>query len=278
MWAFLSEESNFHKCLLLLAFDLIRNLYNVTTITFLECLRELNVCLLDLYVISEIILSTNNPWLGGTCLKRIREVQERLLESEIWKDLIFYDILAQSENDALRDSKNDLQGNNVQEAHHQIFIAGVTKLATVRLKDLCSKTNISPAIADKVEDIPITFKIIIQHYRQQPQCIEQTYTNIQVGEDGEMIDIIGFYNKHFVPPLRSLFPDRASRAPPNGFQGTITPSSSQSTLLTPIMVTLPAVQFQGIPLKIEDASGTSQNSSATPIHTPSPTAIPIPPK
>ncbi|KAJ3218847.1 hypothetical protein HDU67_003802 [Dinochytrium kinnereticum] len=159
-WSTLTADSQFHRCLLILSFDILRTIFNMTTVTFQEVLSALDVNLLDLYVITEIVLSYL-PWLPKCAQKRIKEIQERLLESEVWADAKLYGLLSsKSSEDLCSESmkifreiviRKRFTSDHLSPAseYKAVFILSVNKLSLLRLNDLCTKIGVPVSVANR---------------------------------------------------------------------------------------------------------------------------------
>ncbi|KAJ3128260.1 hypothetical protein HK098_004834 [Nowakowskiella sp. JEL0407] len=89
-------DDKFQGPVLLCAFELIRHVYKIDTVHFDHIRRHLQVRPIEMWIIIELVLKHEPNFQSSTAkviTRRLIELQERILESEIWKESETFDIL-----------------------------------------------------------------------------------------------------------------------------------------------------------------------------------------
>ncbi|KAJ3051087.1 Retinoblastoma- protein 1 [Rhizophlyctis rosea] len=168
----LISDGQFHRCLLASAFEIVRYAFEIRTVQFEQLRHLLDVRAFELCMIIELILK-NEIWLPWIIVKRLTEIEERLLESEIWKDSTFYKFL-ESQGKEVDESRPPLarptesavatfyaevavmaeatkggapprQGDKSL----QLLCKRISRLANLRLKLLCQDLSLQPGVQEK---------------------------------------------------------------------------------------------------------------------------------
>lgn len=103
----LTTDKIFQKALLMCSFEIIRSAMNLPASWFQHGMRLLEVPLMALGPVMNMI-SERELWLSKAVVKRLKEVEERLLESEIWGEADIYRLL----NSATSQIRNDSEVGN----------------------------------------------------------------------------------------------------------------------------------------------------------------------
>ncbi|KAJ3299951.1 Retinoblastoma- protein 1 [Borealophlyctis nickersoniae] len=90
--AHLLKETQFHRALLAAAMEYVRFVYQIETVSFERIQRKLDTRAFELCIVLELTFQ-NSRMKFRIIQKRFKEIEERYLESELWKDRTFYDML-----------------------------------------------------------------------------------------------------------------------------------------------------------------------------------------
>jgi len=84
-FSILSNDDMFHRSLMACSLELVRHCFNINTTNFEEMLHILNLKQFDFCLIVDFVIrsQTSLPWV---LVKRLKEIEERILESQAWKD------------------------------------------------------------------------------------------------------------------------------------------------------------------------------------------------
>jgi hypothetical protein len=80
-------DAKFHRSLLCCAYEMNRYCFKVTSINFEFIMKYLEVKPFDFIIIAEMSIKYFGLLLNWNLVKRIKELEERMLESEIWKTI-----------------------------------------------------------------------------------------------------------------------------------------------------------------------------------------------
>ncbi|RUS20178.1 retinoblastoma-associated protein A domain-containing protein [Endogone sp. FLAS-F59071] len=82
----LLHQEAYHRSVLVCAMELLRFAYRVNTMTFQEFLYAFKVRPFEFGLVIEMIVRREQNRLPWPCVRRVKEIEERILESEVWKE------------------------------------------------------------------------------------------------------------------------------------------------------------------------------------------------
>eukprot|EP00158_Paraphelidium_tribonemae_P007428 Partr_v1_DN28239_c0_g1_i2_m75934 putative Retinoblastoma-like len=84
LWSTL-HEPKFHSSLLCCALELTRHCFRISSFSFETLIHYLDVSVFDLCMVIELSIKYDGQMLNWNLVKRLKEIEERILECEIWK-------------------------------------------------------------------------------------------------------------------------------------------------------------------------------------------------
>lgn len=85
-------DGQFHRALLVCCFECIRFTFKVNILSFSDIFQLFSPRYLELYMMLDLVCERES-WLSWMLTKRLRQIEARILEVEIWKDPLFHDLL-----------------------------------------------------------------------------------------------------------------------------------------------------------------------------------------
>ena len=274
----LFNDSQFHRCLLGFAMELIRFASNMNQIQFNDIVSAVDLHFADFIWAVDLCLYYE-PWIPDSMIKRFKTLEERILEGEIWNAPEFRSCLVMLTNESSHNIQvhcsqtcllyKDLVPDHIVEMGlNDNFITAcisnrpklmkpfeslfrkILHLIHSRISRFCKDLQFASDVETKIREIVLTLILqeptlqlilnrnidiiiiatiyactrldetpkklteIIKVYKKQPQYLETTCTQIFMGQDVPKADLIKFYNKIFLAPVRKLlFPPSAVSQP-----------------------------------------------------------------
>ena len=163
-------DSQFNRCLIAVCCEIIRYTFKPFGIKFEEIVRLLDAKMFELGLVIELIQSCDVIF-PCYVVKRLVELEERIMESEIWKDPTLYQLMETNlEGNGSNLAKlheitkfyqvlisNADQQKSIENAESiafQFLIKKVSRLIFLRLKSLCDSLQVPESL----------FKMVIKQY------------------------------------------------------------------------------------------------------------------
>ncbi|KNC96978.1 uncharacterized protein SPPG_07796 [Spizellomyces punctatus DAOM BR117] len=247
----LVEDGQFHRCLLFISLEIVRYMYKFDK-PFTNDLIHQTQCHVVVLAMMLKLVQQGDFWLPGWMSKRLVEIEERVLETELWKCRRFYPMLRAAAGERCDDGASPMipktaafYGSKINPTESsvpgeikgiQCLLSQATLMSIVRLRHLCTALHLSPDTAQKLlewgfkhehrhhllqnrhvdvyvmacvyaaakmEGKIMTFKSVVEGYRKQPQFDEKTATSIYISQSEPSVDLITYYNRVFLPILRT---------------------------------------------------------------------------
>ncbi|KAJ3104179.1 hypothetical protein HK100_004091 [Physocladia obscura] len=166
-------DDQFHKSVLFCAFEILRCTFDIQNISLEGILKLVNVRYIELCAVIDMVLKWGCLLFSHSTHKRFVEIQERILESELWSDDKVYELMDDAANknsshisetlkfyNDIIDPNNYLQStvaSNFSQSSGPDMFKGLQSvfgrcnlLLKARSKDLCKSAELSTIIANKV--------------------------------------------------------------------------------------------------------------------------------
>ncbi|TPX64405.1 hypothetical protein SpCBS45565_g05940 [Spizellomyces sp. 'palustris'] len=248
----LVEDGQFHRCLLFISLEIVRYMYKVPQRLDANRVSSMTQCHVVVLAMILKMVQQGDFWLPGWMSKRLVEIEERVLETELWKCRRFYSMLRAAAGERCDDGASPMipktaafYGSKINPTESSIpgeikgiqcLLSQATLMSIVRLRHLCTALHLSPDTAQKLlewgfkhehrhhllqnrhvdvyvmacvyaaakmEGKIMKFKSVVEGYRKQPQFDEKTATSIYISQSEPSVDLITYYNRVFLPILRT---------------------------------------------------------------------------
>ncbi|KAJ8330792.1 Retinoblastoma-associated protein [Batrachochytrium dendrobatidis] len=278
----LASDSQFHRAMMAVAYEMVRETFNISTKTQ-NILDGLDIHVVDLALGIDLVVKTH-VWIPDSLVKRLKQIEERLLETDIWSStefrnwfiystgtstfskasniaspcrastsppilselcMLYSDIMP---DDVVHDlfkgmpQSMSFQYIQIQLKPFQVIFGKILKLAYTRFVQLtkamrlqthivnmawrlfdaliCNETHLQLLLNRhldtimitciftycRFENTPVTFRELLESYNLQPQFMDSVFTQVYMEGEERGCDIVKFYNKVFVPCIKSLLP------------------------------------------------------------------------
>ena len=91
-------DRNFQRCMVCISLEFVRHTFESETFLFGELLSYIQAPLIDLCLAVDILVHLDATWLPRFLQKRLLEIQERIMEADLWEDTVFCHFLQQKES------------------------------------------------------------------------------------------------------------------------------------------------------------------------------------
>ncbi|KAI9023263.1 hypothetical protein DFJ74DRAFT_668307 [Hyaloraphidium curvatum] len=161
-------DGQFHRALMVCAFECVRFAYKIKTPSFPDIFHLFSPRYLELYMILDLVCE-RETWLPWMLTKRLRQLEARILEVEIWKDQVFHDFLVacrtgqdismeEASRTALHysevmkeiDAGAAIKPDDLITHMTEIMMRKIGLAAFQKLKELGSTLNLSDVMVDRI--------------------------------------------------------------------------------------------------------------------------------
>ncbi|KAI8837368.1 hypothetical protein BJ741DRAFT_603300 [Chytriomyces cf. hyalinus JEL632] len=169
----LMGDSQFHKSLLFCTFEILCFTFSISNIHTEGILNLLQVRHIDLCIVIDLLVKWET-WLTVSVVKRLKEVEERILESAMWSDETVYNLM----NDALQKQNTSIHFSRTMEVYSdlvdpanrlqsatstgdgldtfkgiQTLLNKCNKLLKVRAKELCDHLHLGEQVLTRANNL-----------------------------------------------------------------------------------------------------------------------------